>query len=57
MTLQELMAKILEVCPRAIVSEDSSGELTIATGFMELGDGRVVMIPEGVRIQPPEQVL
>jgi hypothetical protein len=33
MTLQELMAKILEVCPRAIVYEDMGGELVFATGY------------------------
>lgn len=33
MTFDELMGKILKICPNAIFGEEATGEITISTGF------------------------
>jgi hypothetical protein len=39
MTMNELMAKILEILPNAVFGEEDNGEILIATGLVESKNG------------------
>jgi hypothetical protein len=39
MTMNELMAKILDILPNAVFGEEDNGEILIATGLVEGKNG------------------
>ncbi len=44
MTFEELVHKILEICPLAVF-EERNGEVIVATGWLETGGPGVPMAP------------
>lgn len=41
-TFDDLMAKVLEIFPNAIVSEDSNGEVVVSTGYQVHKSGHLM---------------
>lgn len=40
-TIDELMSKVLDILPNAVLDEDTTGEIIIATGLREVDDGNL----------------
>jgi hypothetical protein len=57
MTKEELLAKIQEICPTAILvtTEDGGEELCIATGLVEYGEGEELISVEDYNPKPTNE--
>lgn len=58
MTKDELLAKIQEICPNAMLvqTEDGGEELCIATGLVEYGSGEELISIEDYNPKPSDEV-
>jgi hypothetical protein len=57
MTKNELLAKIKEICPSALIvrADDGSEELCIATGLVEPGEGEDLVVVADYNFEPSEE--